>query len=119
MLANAGEATAAHTLAESDFALDGQSLTIAVPLVAKMMDLTLPVALRKKAESAMRQFESNLRVQWKATGAEQTRKPQTKVSTAATGDAAKQALAHPLVQRAKELFNAEVRSVVDLRDRQK
>jgi DNA polymerase-3 subunit gamma/tau len=33
------------------------------------------------------------------------------------GSIQEEALAHPLVQRAKEIFNAEVRSVVDLRQK--
>jgi DNA polymerase-3 subunit gamma/tau len=33
------------------------------------------------------------------------------------GSAQEAALAHPMVQRAKEIFNADVRSVVDLRQK--
>ena len=42
---------------------------------------------------------------------------QVPVDTPVAGSIQETALAHPLVQKAKEIFNAEVRSVVDLRQK--
>jgi DNA polymerase-3 subunit gamma/tau len=39
------------------------------------------------------------------------------VTAPIAGSVQQAALAHPMVQRAKEIFNAEVRSVVDLRSK--
>jgi DNA polymerase III subunit gamma/tau len=42
---------------------------------------------------------------------------QSPVTSPVAGSIQEAALAHPLVQRAREIFNAEVRSVVDLRQK--
>jgi len=114
-LADAGHATAAQLLSAGAWSVDGSSLRIEVTGIGKkMLSLTVNAAAEKIIRQELQRQGAPSRfliVPGEGSG-----------SAAATavpiaGSIQETALANPLVQRAKEIFKAEVRSVVDLRTR--
>lgn len=113
-LADAGHASAAQLLGAGAWALDGSGLRIEVASIGKkMLSLTVNAAAEKIMRQEMQRLGAPSRfliVPGEGGGAV----PQG-IAAPIAGSIQESALAHPLVQRAKELFKAEVRSVVDLR----
>jgi DNA polymerase-3 subunit gamma/tau len=116
-LEKAGHASAAHTLAAAQWSATESGWRVEVPVSEKMLSVVLPPNLRRIAQDAAReagaqgaklQFEAAPQAQG-AAGAQLVRPQLT------TEGLQHEALQHPLVQKARELFQAEVRSVVDLR----
>jgi DNA polymerase-3 subunit gamma/tau len=115
-LSNSGHGSAAQLLGTSTFALDGASLRIEVPGVGKkMISLTINAA----AEKLMRQEMQKLGGPTRFTVVPGTGSAATAsvVAAPAAGSVNEAALAHPMVEKAREIFKAEVRSVVDLRQK--
>jgi DNA polymerase III subunit gamma/tau len=113
-LADAGHASAAHLLGAGNWSLDGSGLRIEVAgMGKKMLSLTVNAAAEKIMRQEMQRLGAPSRfliVPGEGAGA-----ASTAVAVPLAGSIQELALAHPLVQRAKEIFKAEVRSVVDLR----
>ncbi|HWE87382.1 MAG TPA: DNA polymerase III subunit gamma/tau [Terracidiphilus sp.] len=115
-LANSGHASASQLLAAGAWLLDVTSLRIEVAgLGKKMLSLTVNAAAEKIIKQEMQRLGGPARFMVVpgegAPGA-------AKVEAAPTaGSVQEEAMKHPMVQRAKEIFNAEVRSIVDLRTR--
>ena len=113
-LADGGHATAAQLIGAGGWSVDGSSLRIEVAGIGKkMLSLTVNAASEKIIRQELQRLGAPSRFlivpgEGSATGA-----PPAPVIPA--GSIQETALANPLVQRAKEIFNAEVRSVVDLR----
>jgi DNA polymerase III subunit gamma/tau len=114
-LVDGGHASAGELLRGSSFLLEGGSLRIEVPGVGKkMLGLTVNAAAEKLIRQELQRLNAPTRFMVvPGTG-----------SAAATGEMApvvgsiqEAALAHPLVNRAREIFKAEVRSIVDLRQK--
>ncbi len=113
-LADAGHPSAAQLLGSGNWSLDGSNVRIEVPGIGKkMLGLTVNAAAEKIMRQEMQRLGAPSRLM--------VVPGEGKVSASATavaplaGSIQEAALANPLVQRAKEIFNAEVRSVVDLR----
>jgi DNA polymerase-3 subunit gamma/tau len=113
----AGHSSAAQLLGTGAWTLDGSSLRIEVPGVGKKM---LSLTVNAAAEKIMRQELQRLGAPSRflvvpgdqAIGAA----PEPAVLSAPlSGSIQEAALANPLVLRAREIFKAEVRSVLDLR----
>jgi DNA polymerase-3 subunit gamma/tau len=115
-LANAGHASASQILGGGSWSLDGGSLRIEVAgMGKKMIALTVnPAAEKILRQELQRLGGPNRFLVLPGEGSGQTGAP---VTTPLAGSIEELALAHPLVQRAKEVFKAEVRSVVDLRQK--
>ena len=113
-LADAGHASAAQLLGAGAWALDGSGLRIEVASIGKkMLSLTVNAAAEKIMRQEMQRLGAPSRfliVPGEGGGAVSSGIP-----APIAGSIQESALAHPLVQRAKELFKAEIRSVVDLR----
>jgi DNA polymerase-3 subunit gamma/tau len=113
-LANAGHASASQILGSGTWTLDGSNLRIEVAgMGKKMLSLTVNPAAEKIIRQELQRLGGPARfmvVPGEGSGV-------VRATTAAplAGSVQEAALANPLVQRAKEIFNAEVRSVVDLR----
>ena len=115
-LANAGHSSAAQLLGAGAWTLDNSAVRVSVPAMGKkMLSLTVNAAAEKL-----------IRLELQRLGAPARFLVSTGAGTAATelappvvpvGSVQEAALAHPLVQRAQEIFKAEVRSVVDLRQK--
>ncbi len=114
-LAAAGHSSAAQLLGSGEWAVDGSNLRIEVALMSKkMLSLTVNAAAEKIIKQELQRLGGPARflVIPGAGGG-------TSAAAAApmAGSIHEEALAHPLVQRAREIFHAEVRSVVDLRQK--
>ena len=113
-LAAAGHATASQLLNTGKWTPEGSSLRIEVPgMGKKMLTLTVNAAAEKIIRQELQRFGAPSRFM--------VVPGEGKAASAAVGSAPlagsiqEAALANPMVQRAKEIFAAEVRSVVDLR----
>jgi len=113
-LATAGHVTASQLLGTGVWALDGATLRIEVAgMGKKMLSLTVNAAAEKIIRQELQRLGASSRfliVPGAANGSTRAALPMP-----LAGSVQEDALKNPLVQRAKEIFNAEVRSVVDLR----
>jgi DNA polymerase III subunit gamma/tau len=113
-LASGGHATASQLLNTGSWTLEGSSLRIEVPgMGKKMLALTVNAAAEKIIRQELQRLGAPSRFmvvpgEGKAASAAPGAVP-------LAGSIQEAALANPMVQRAKEIFAAEVRSVVDLR----
>jgi DNA polymerase-3 subunit gamma/tau len=115
-LTDADHTSAAQLLGTGAWTLDGASLRIEVPGMGKKM---LALTVNAAAEKIIRQELQRLGAPSRflvvpgegSTGAAQA----APVTAPVAGSIQEAALGNPLVQRAQEIFKAEVRSVLDLR----
>ncbi len=115
-LATAGHSSAAQLLGAGEWTLDGASVRIAVPgMGKKMLSLTVNAAAEKIIRQELQRLGAPARF-LVAAGAG-TGPSRCRAARCAAGSMQEAALAHPLVKRAQEIFKAEVRSVVDLRQK--
>ncbi|MGO9340236.1 MAG: DNA polymerase III subunit gamma/tau [Terracidiphilus sp.] len=115
-LEEAGHVSAAQLLGAGAWTLEATSLRIEVPMGKKMLALTINAAAEKIIRQELQRLGAPTRfLIVPGEGAAST----APVVTAAppAGSIQEAALSNPLVQRAKEIFKAEVRSVVDLRQK--
>jgi DNA polymerase-3 subunit gamma/tau len=116
-LETAGHSSAAQLLGTGAWALDGASLRIEVPgMGKKMLALTVNAAAEKIIRQELQRLSAPTRfliVPGEANGvATQAADP---MAAPMAGSVQEAALNHPSVQRAREIFHAEVSSVIDLR----
>jgi DNA polymerase-3 subunit gamma/tau len=115
-LAVAGHNSASQLLGSGEWTLDGNNLRIEVALMSKkMLTLTVNAAAEKIIKQELQRLGAPARflvVPGASAGAAAAQS-----AAPIAGSIQEAALAHPLVQRAKEIFHAEVRSVVDLRQK--
>jgi DNA polymerase-3 subunit gamma/tau len=116
-LVDAGHVSAAQLLGSGAWTLDGASLRIEVPAMGKKM---LALTINATAEKIIRQELQRLGAPTRflvVPGDGATSPIATVSAQPVAGSIQETALSNPLVQRAKEIFKAEVRSVVDLRQK--
>jgi DNA polymerase-3 subunit gamma/tau len=108
-----GHASASRLISTGRFTLEAASLRIEVPGIGKkMLALTVNSAAEKIVKQELQRLGGPARFMViPGEGVAAT----TPVAAPVAGSIQQAALEHPMVQRAKEIFNAEVRSVVDLR----
>jgi DNA polymerase-3 subunit gamma/tau len=119
-LADAGHSSAAQLLGTGAWTLDGASLRIEVPGIGKKM---LALTVNAAAEKIIRQELQRLGARTRflivpgegSSGPAPAAAQMETMATPLAGSIQDAALNNPLVQRAKEIFKAEVRSVLDLR----
>jgi DNA polymerase-3 subunit gamma/tau len=111
-LADAGHASAAQLLGAGAWSLDGSNLRIEVAGMGKKM---LALTVNAAAEKIMRQELQRLGAPARFLVVPGEGAVTAAAAVPVAGSIQEMALANPLVQRAKEIFKAEVRSVVDLR----
>jgi DNA polymerase-3 subunit gamma/tau len=113
-LSAAGHPSAATLLGSGNWTLDGATLRIeAAGMGKKMLALTVNAAAEKIIRQELQRHGASARfLVVPGQGAALSSAP---MAPAPAGSVQETALAHPLVQKAKEIFKAEVRSVVDLR----
>jgi DNA polymerase-3 subunit gamma/tau len=116
-LASAGHVSASQLLGSGVWTMENSNLRIEVAgMGKKMLSLTVNGAAEKIIRQELQRLGASSRfliVPGAATGGG----PAPTLAPIA-GSVQEEALKHPLVQRAKEIFNAEVRSVMDLRGQQ-
>ncbi len=115
-LATAGHSSAAQLLGAGEWKLDGASVRIAVPgMGKKMLSLTVNAAAEKIIRQELQRVGAPARfLVAPGLGAVPA---VVAPPVAPAGSVQEAALAHPLVKRAQEIFKAEVRSVLDLRQK--
>jgi DNA polymerase III subunit gamma/tau len=113
-LTEGGFESAALLLGAGEWTIDGASVRIEVASMGKkMLSLTVNAAAEKIIRQELQRLGASSRfliVPGAANGTAPSGMP-----APLAGSVQDEALKNPLVQRAKEIFNAEVRSVVDLR----
>jgi DNA polymerase III subunit gamma/tau len=115
-LAEAGHASASQLLAGAAWQLDVSSLRIEVAgLGKKMLSLTINAAAERVIRQELQRLAGPAR--FMVVPGEGAANGAGAEAPVAAGSIQQEALQNPLVQRAKEIFHAEVRSVVDLRTR--
>jgi DNA polymerase-3 subunit gamma/tau len=113
-LADQGHASASQLLAGASWQLDVSSLRIEVAgLGKKMLSLTINAAAEKIIKQELQRLGGPVR--FMVVPGEGAAASARVEAAPLAGSVQEAALSNPLVQRAKEIFNAEVRSVVDLR----
>jgi DNA polymerase-3 subunit gamma/tau len=113
-LAEAGHVTAAQLLGAGKWVLDGSNLRIEVAgMGKKMLALTVNAAAEKIIRLELKRLGAPTR--FMVVPGEGSTPSAAPMAAPIAGSIQEAALANPLVQQAKEIFKAEVRSVVDLR----
>jgi len=114
-LAQQGHDSASQLISTARFTLEATSLRVEVPGIGKKM---LALTVNAAAEKIIRQEVLRLGgpVRFMVIPGEGVAATSA-VAAPAAGSIQQAALEHPMVQRAREIFNAEVRSVVDLRSK--
>jgi DNA polymerase III subunit gamma/tau len=116
-LANAGHVSAAQLLGMAAWTLEATSLRIEVPgMGKKMLALTINAAAEKIIRQELQRLGAPTRFLIVSGEGAVSAKSFAEAPPLA-GSIQEAALSDPLVQRAKEIFKAEVRSVVDLRQK--
>jgi len=115
-LAEAGHPSASQLLGSGTWTLDGASLRIEVAGIGKkMLSMTVNAAAEKIIRQELQRLGAPARfLIVPGGGSGQTA---TAIAAPLAGSVREVALNQPLVQRAREIFRAEVRSVVDLRQK--
>jgi DNA polymerase-3 subunit gamma/tau len=113
-LVDGGHSSAAQLLGAGTWTLEATSLRIDVAgMGKKMLSLTVNAAAEKIIRQELQRLGAPTRfLIVPGSGAAQASGP---MPAPLAGSVQEAALANPLVQRAKEIFKAEIRSVVDLR----
>jgi DNA polymerase III subunit gamma/tau len=118
-LAAGGHNSAALLLGGGEWKLEGATLRIAVAgITKKMLELTVSAGAEKIIRQELQRLGAPARFMV-TPGEGSAVTPETVAGTVpmAAGSVQEAALKHPLVKKAQEIFNAEVRSVVDLRQK--
>ncbi|HEV2323537.1 MAG TPA: DNA polymerase III subunit gamma/tau [Terracidiphilus sp.] len=112
-LSNGGHDSAGQLLSTAAFIQNGSAMRIEVPGVGKkMLSLTVNAAAEKIIRQELQRLGAPAR--FMVVPGEGAAPASTAAAPMPAGSIHQAALAHPLVQRAREIFNAEIRSVVDL-----
>jgi DNA polymerase-3 subunit gamma/tau len=113
-LAAAGHASASQLLGIAAWIVDGASVRIEVPgLGKKMLALTVNAAAEKIIRQELQRLGAPTR--FMVVPGEGSSNTAAFATATLVGSVQEAALANPMVQRARDIFNAEVRSVLDLR----
>jgi len=116
-LANAGHSSAAQLLGNGAWRLEPTSVNVSVPgMGKKMLSLTVNAAAEKIVRQELQRLGTPTRFLVSA-GEGSAPAMVAAAPIAPVGSVQEAALAHPMVKRAQEIFKAEVRSVVDLRQK--
>ena len=116
-LVDAGHTSAAQLLGAGTWTLEATSLRIEVPgMGKKMLALTINAAAEKIIRQELQRLGAPTRFLIVPGDGPASAKSFTEAPPLA-GSVQEAALSNPLVQRAKEIFKAEVLSVVDLRQK--
>jgi DNA polymerase-3 subunit gamma/tau len=112
----AGHVSAAQLLGAGNWILDVTSLRIEVAAMGKkMLSLTINAAAEKIIRQELQRLGAPAR--FMVVPGEGGAQVAAQAAPPASGSIQEAALANPLVERAREIFKAEVRSVVDLREK--
>lgn len=119
-MANGGHQTAASLLEAGIWQWNGKEMQVQTALSKVMLDMTYNAEAQRIARESFRRRVPagyNLNVAPEARGSANTANPNaSEMPPKSVSQRAPQTMDHPLVQHAQELFHAEIRSVVNLRE---
>ena len=104
--------TAADALADAEWVVADSEIRVQTELSKTMLPMVVNAEAEKIVKAALRDSGGLKLVLLPGAKKATVKKPRA----AKSGSAQAKAMEHPIVQRAQTLFNAEVRSVIDLRD---
>ncbi|QEE28541.1 DNA polymerase III subunit gamma/tau [Terriglobus albidus] len=114
--ASKGHSSAADQMDESTFIIEGNELRVQTTLSAGMLKLLINAEAEKIIKASLRlQGAGDLKLVLLAGSAANA--AAKKDRPAAAGSVKATAMEHPIVQQAQKLFNAEIRTVIDLREK--
>ncbi len=114
-LAGAGHNTAATLLRTSQWREKNGGIEVELGIKKTMLALTMNAEAEKICKAALQRLGSSKKLTF--VPGEGAANPPATSSSAASGSVQALALDNPLVQQAQRLFNAEVRTVIDLREK--
>jgi DNA polymerase-3 subunit gamma/tau len=120
-LTQGGHETAGYMLESGTCEWNGNELRVRVAASKTLFEMMYPAAAQQLVKEAFRQTAEagrTIRLEPGETSAANGKKPQAKVNLAPPVDGGTRPQDHPLIRHAQQLFSAEVRSVVSLRDPQ-
>ncbi len=119
-MANGGHQTAASLLEAGIWQWNGKEMQVQTAISKVMLDMTYNAEAQRIARESFRRRVPagyNLNVAPEARGSANTANPNaSERPPKSVSQRAPQTMDHPLVQHAQELFHAEIRSVVNLRE---
>ncbi|HTU49395.1 MAG TPA: DNA polymerase III subunit gamma/tau [Acidobacteriaceae bacterium] len=121
VLIQGGHETAGYMLESGTCEWDGNELRVRVAASKTLFEMMYPAAAQQLVKEAFRQTAGpgrTIRLEAGDPSAANGKKPQAKVTLAPPMDGGTRPQDHPLIRHAQQLFSAEVRSVVSLRDPQ-
>ena len=109
-----GQDSAADALDEAEWVIDGSEIRVQTGVSKTMLPMVVNLEAEKIVKAALRDAGSGALklVLLSGSAAAAAKKPRA----AKSGSAQAKALEHPVVQQAQKLFQAEIRTVIDLRD---
>jgi hypothetical protein len=120
-LIQGGHETAAYMLEAGTCEWNGNELRVRVAASKTLFEMMYPAAAQQLVKEAFRQTAGpgrTIRLEPGEASAANGKKPQAKVNLAPPTEDGTRPQDHPLIRHAQQLFSAEVRSVVSLRDPQ-
>jgi DNA polymerase III subunit gamma/tau len=111
-----GHSTAAVLLSNGNWTDQGGTIQVEVGIKRMMLGLTVNAEAEKICKNAMRSLGANQKLVF-IPGEGNAKSGAARPAVALSGSVQSMALENPLVQKAKELFKGEIRSVLDLRDK--
>ena len=116
-LSDAGQEMLAHNLEEGEWSLNGTELSVTVGISQVLIDVALGPEPKRVIQSALSKVAScALKFKMVSGAAPATAKPAPPRPANGAG-ARSRALADPVVQRMQEKFGAEIRTVIDRKER--
>jgi DNA polymerase-3 subunit gamma/tau len=107
--------TAADALADAEWVVEGGEVRVQTELSKTMLPMVINAEAEKLIRTALRDAGAGA-LKLVLTPGVKTPAAAKKPRAVKTGSAQAMAMEHPIVQRAQMLFNAEIQSVIDLRD---
>jgi DNA polymerase III subunit gamma/tau len=109
-----GQDSAADALDDAEWSVDGNEVRIQTGVSKTMLPMVVNPEAEKIVKAALRDAGAGTLklVLLPGTAGAAAKKPRA----AKSGSAQAKALEHPVVQQAQKLFQAEIRTVIDLRD---
>jgi DNA polymerase III subunit gamma/tau len=120
-LTQGGHETASYMLEAGTCEWNGNELRVRVAASKTLFEMMYPAAAQQLVKEAFRQIAGSgrtIRLEPGEASAANGKKPQAKVNLAPPTEGGTRPQDHPLIRHAQQLFSAEVRSVVSLRDPQ-
>ncbi len=111
-----GQGSASDALADAEWTIAGDELRVQTELSKTMLPMVVNPEADRIVRNALRNAGAGtlklMLLPGVAGGSASAKKPRA----AKTGSVQAKAMEHPLVQQAQQLFNAEIRNVIDLRE---